>query len=76
MRGTFGFFRGYEVLSLSGSGEQLFNLNTGRIAGDRQEYDVTMSAATPLTPGSEAGIANLKPNMTIKQEITMELLAD
>lgn len=73
MAGTFGFFRGYEVLSLSGGGEQLFNIDAGVIESDRQEYEVQMSVRMPGMGGKSA-IAELEPNMTVRQEITMQLL--
>ena len=73
MAGTFGFFRGYEVLSLSGGGEQLFNIDAGVIESDRQEYEVQMSVRMPGM-GRKSAIAELEPNMTVRQEITMQLL--
>lgn len=73
MRGTFGFYRGYKLLSLSGQGTQLFNLDAGMIESDRQKYEIRMNVAMPWA-GGKSGIGQLKPNMTINQEITMQLL--
>ena len=75
MAGTFGFFSGYEVLSLSGGGEQLYNIDAGVIESDRQEYEVRMSVRMPGM-GRKSAIAKLEPNMTVRQEITMQLLGN
>ena len=70
MRGTFGFFRGYEVISVAGTGQQLFNIDSGLIASDSQEYVIEAKAGmlAPL-PGTDA-----EPNIKIKQSLTMELI--
>lgn len=75
MRGTFGFFRGYKVLSLTGGAEQLFDIDAGRIKTDRQQYEVQMSMVMPGGT-NESAVGSLKPGITIRQEITAELLAD
>lgn len=67
MPGTFGFLRGYKVLSLKGKGQELFNLDTGRIEQYNQQYDMKLSAAL-------LGNLGLSPHITIKQKITMQLL--
>lgn len=73
MRGTFGFFTRYKVVSVKGRGEQLFNIDKGRIEKDRQNYtvDIDMLIPAPLATGDEP-----KPKTTIRQSITMTLLED
>jgi hypothetical protein len=68
MKGTFGFFRGYEILELKGQGEELFNMDKGRIEQYRQQYRVDLEAGLPLPlPGAA-------PRIIIKQKLTMEFL--
>lgn len=69
MKGTFGFLRAYKILELEGSGEELFNLDTGRIEKQNQQYQVKFSAQFPLGLG-------IKPEMIIRQKLTMELIKD
>lgn len=67
MRGRFGFLRGYQLLDLQGQGEELFNINAGRTEQYNQQYQVQLEASFPM------GIS-IKPIITIKQNLTMELL--
>ena len=67
MSGKFGFLRGYKFLDLQGQGEELFNIDTGRIERYNQQYQVHIEASFPM--GLMTG-----PRITIKQNITMELL--
>ena len=67
MSGTYGFFRGYTILGLAGKGQELFNLDSGRIEQYNQQYDMKLSAALP-------GPLGPSPQITIKQKITMQLL--
>ena len=67
MSGTFGFLRGYQVLDMQGRGEELFNIDTGRIEKYDQEYQIKFSAQFPVSIGSN-------PEIDIKQKLTMELL--
>ncbi len=67
MPGTFGFLRGYKVLSLAGKGQELFNLDAGRTEQYNQQYDMKLSAALLLNLGPS-------PHITIKQKITMQLI--
>lgn len=69
MAGTFGFLRAYKILELSGSGEQIFNLEAGRIEKSTQHYDVLMEATIPM--GLDA-----KPKVTMKQTFTVQLLEE
>jgi hypothetical protein len=67
MSGTFGFFRGYKILGLNGKGQELFNLDAGRIEQYNQQYQIQMDAALP-------GPLGPTPRITIKQNITMQIL--
>jgi len=66
MKGTFGFLSGYKLLSLEGRGEELFNIEAGRIEQYNQQYQVQLEAFIPM------GIS-VRPRITIKQNLTMEL---
>lgn len=74
MRGIFGFLRGYKVLEVQGAGEQLFDIETGTIIEDRQEYEVKARAVFPFALRSRSGGVSPNPNMIIKQELSMQLL--
>lgn len=67
MSGRFGFLRGYKLLDLQGQGEELFNIDAGRTEQYNQQYQVQLEASFPM------GI-NMNPRITIKQNLTMELL--
>ena len=70
MKGMFGFFRGYKILELQGQGEELFNMDAGRIEQYNQQYLVKLKAGLPLPlPGTA-------PRITIKQKLTMRLLGN
>ncbi|MHC4131004.1 MAG: hypothetical protein ACYSSP_05800 [Planctomycetota bacterium] len=73
MRGQFGFFSKYNVLSLEGSGQQSFDIDAGRITRDRQNYRVELEAMFPMPVGDGE---KLNPKITIRQSITMEYLED
>jgi len=66
MKGTFGFLSGYKLLSLEGRGEELFNIEAGRIEQYKQQYEIQIQASIPM------GIS-VKPRITIRQNLTMEL---
>ncbi len=68
MSGMFGFLRGYKMLSLEGQGEELFNIDTGRIEKYSQQYQTQWD--TSLLFALEGGVS---PRITIKQNLTMEL---
>ena len=67
MSGTFGFLRGYKILDLKGEGEELFNIDKGRIEQYNQQYQVQMEASLLMALGPN-------PRITIKQNLTMQLL--
>ena len=68
MSGTFGFLGPYEVLSLEGDGEDLYNIEAGRLEQRLQRYTMQVQAAVPPI-GIEA-----RPRLTIRQTLTAELL--
>jgi len=67
MKGTFGFLVKYKLLDLKGSGEELFNIDTGRIQSARQNYKMLLRASMLLPLGP-------KPEITIRQNLTTQLL--
>jgi hypothetical protein len=67
MKGTFGFLSGYKLLALQGSGQELFNIDTGQTEQYNQQYEMELEASIPM------GI-DVKPRIKIKQNLTMTLL--
>jgi hypothetical protein len=67
MPGTFGFLRGYKVLDLKGEGEELFDIERGRIEQSTQQYQMQLEASLPLPLGTN-------PQITIRQKLTMQLM--
>jgi len=70
MSGTFGFLVSYEVLGLDGTGEELFNLQAGRIEQRRETYTLRVKAGVP-----PMGI-KANPHLKIDQTLTMELMGE
>jgi hypothetical protein len=68
LTGMFGFLRNYQYQSLEGAGKQVFNIDTGAVESDRQEYKLVMTAAFLIPLGDSV------PVVTINQTITTELL--
>jgi hypothetical protein len=66
MSGTFGFLGSYEVSDLKGRGQELFNLDAGRVESYRQEYTMQVKATLP-----PMGIRT-NPSIRIDQTLTME----
>jgi hypothetical protein len=66
MKGTFGFLSGYKLLSLEGRGEELFNIEAGRIEQYNQQYQMQLQASVMSI--------SVKPMITIRQNLTMELI--
>ena len=69
MSGTFGFLRGYKVLDLQGQGQELFNIDSGRIEQDTQKYTIQVEASLPF------GLGGVRPKITIDQTMKTELVA-
>lgn len=70
MSGIFGFLRGYKTHDLQGHGQELFNIDAGRTEGYSQSYTMHLSASLPMGLGG-----GINPQITIDQNMTMELLA-
>jgi hypothetical protein len=68
MRGMFGFLRGYKYESIEGTGTQMFDVDSGVVEKDEQQYKMKMSAQFMLALGDSV------PVITIDQKITAELL--
>ncbi len=68
MSGTFGFLGPYEVLALEGAGEELFNIEAGRLEQRQQKYAMQVKASLPPM-GIQAS-----PHITIEQTLITELL--
>jgi len=70
LSGTFGFFRamfkGLSITSLEGGGEELFNIEAGRINSSEQNYKFTIKPNAAPLPGAN-------PIIYIDQKITMKL---
>ena len=60
MSGPFGFFRNYKLLELQGQGEELFNIDAGRIEEYDQKYNLKVEAGMPM------GL-NVTPQIYIEQ---------
>ena len=69
MSGIYGFLRGYKTLDLKGQGQELFNIDAGRTERYSQSYTIHASASLPM------GLPGINPQITIDQNMTMELLA-
>ncbi len=68
LSGMFGFLRNYKLLDLQGEGEELFNIDAGRIEKSGQKYTMNATASLPMGLG-------INPKITINQTFTTELLA-
>ncbi|MBN1804629.1 MAG: hypothetical protein JW837_05220 [Sedimentisphaerales bacterium] len=67
MKGTFGFLSRYEILSLEGQGQEIFNIDTGQTQQYNQQYQMQMGSSIPM------GI-DVNPRIAIKQILTMKLI--
>lgn len=68
MRGLFGFLRDYQFKSLEGGGEVAFNLSSGTVESDKQQYKLIASAAFLLPLGDS------QPSVVVEQSIDIQLL--
>ena len=66
--GAFGFYGNYRVLDLQGEGEELFDIDTGRIERSEQAYQFHLKASLMIP------LAGVDPRITINQKLTMTLL--
>ena len=67
MSGTFGFMKNFVILELEGQGEELFNIDQGRIEKYNQNYKIVMDASLLMPLGTS-------PRITIKQNLSMQLI--
>ena len=63
---------GFKVLSFAGTGKQRFNIDKGIIEEDSQEYEIKIVS----TRGMISSLMGVKPEINIKQTISMKLLED
>jgi hypothetical protein len=68
MSGTFGFLGAYQALELHGAGQELFDIDAGRVVQRSQKYRMEMKASLP-----PMGI-RANPHITIDQTLTMKQL--
>ena len=68
--GAFGFYGNYRILDLQGEGEELFNIDAGRVEQYEQEYQLRLKASLMIP------LAGVDPRITINQTLTMTLLDD
>jgi hypothetical protein len=67
---TFGMLRRFRILELQGQGEELFNIDKGRIEQYNHSHKVKISASLLLPlPGAN-------PQVTIDQKLSMKLVGD
>ena len=70
MKGMFAFLKGYELLSLDGTGTQTFNLDKGYIQNEKQHYTSVYKVAFPMALGDTV------PTLIVDQKYTLELLSN
>ncbi len=68
MKGMFGFLRNYKMKSLSGTGTQIFNLDTGQVESEQQQYRIDIEADFLMPLGDS------KPRLIIQQKMEVQLL--
>jgi len=70
MKGLFGFLRNFKFRSLEGTGRQIFNIDTGTLESEQQQYKVHIDAGFMMPLGDTV------PTVTIDQKISIQLLGD
>ncbi len=68
MKGMLGFLRGYQTTALEGAGTQVFNIDTGTVISEEQNYKITMTATFMLPLGG------MEPLIKIDQKISLRLM--
>jgi len=68
MKGMFGFLRNFKFRSLEGAGRQIFNIDTGTLENEKQQYKVHIDAGFMMPLGDTV------PTVTVDQKISIELL--
>jgi hypothetical protein len=66
MRSLFGFLRDYKFQTIEGKGQQIFNLTTGQVESDTQEYNLSATASFPFPLGDSVPHLNIHQVMTVK----------
>lgn len=67
-KGMFGFLRDYKAENLSGSGVAKYNIETGILISDHQEYNLNMTAGFMFPLGKTS------PQLNVTQTIDVELI--
>ncbi len=62
MAGTFGFLRNYKLRSLTGSGREMFNMDSGKLEFYEHKYTVEFDAKIPMAIGAN-------PRVSIDQKL-------
>ncbi|MHC4062072.1 MAG: DUF6263 family protein [Planctomycetota bacterium] len=70
MSGRFGLLSRYKILDFKGTGEELFNMETGQTERYNQKYKMRV-AASLIFP-----IPDANPQITVQQELTMRLVGN
>jgi hypothetical protein len=68
MRGMFGFLRNFKFRSLEGSGKQIFNIDTGTLESEQQQYKIHIEAGFMMPLGDTV------PTVTINHKMSIQLL--
>jgi hypothetical protein len=68
--GKFGLLSRYKILDFKGTGEELFNMETGQTERYNQKYQMRV-AASFMFP-----IPDANPRITVEQELTMRLVGN
>ena len=73
LAGSFGFFRsmfkGFSVQNAEGSGEQIYDIDSGNLTSLQQNYTVVLKPNAAPMPGTD-------PVITIEQQTSIQLLED
>jgi len=68
MKGTFGILRNFRLLSIDGTGKQIFNVERGLVEKDVQQYQAKFSTTMIFN------LPGVAPAVTIDQKMSVELL--
>lgn len=68
MKGMLGFLRGYRTTGLEGTGKQTFNIDSGTVISEEQNYKITMGADFMLPLG------DMEPLIEVDQTISLRLM--
>jgi hypothetical protein len=68
--GRFGLLSRYRILDFEGTGEELFNMETGQAERYNQKYKMRVTASLMFP------IPDANPQITVQQELTMRLVGN